>query len=330
MAAGGQALAAHRPIRVAVYGAGHAHARSKTRTLLAMPEDNLVGVCEPRGNSVLSDRVFDAVPRLTVQQMLGDPAIELIAVEARVQEGLGYAHEAVDAGKYVHLDKPPGDDLESLQNLFAKARAKQLVVQMGYQWRYHAAMRAAVGLAKDGHLGEIYMVRATINKPLSPAQRAELAVFRGGMMFEMGCHMIDRIVEVLGKPKSVWSRLRHDGPDNDDLADNTLAVLEFDRAMAEVYVAAMQPNGNRYRTFEILGTAGTATVSPFSPDGSLALDLKQAASRPKVDVPDIPNAHYRGSFSEMAKIIRHGKQPAYSSAHDLAVQETLLKACSVG
>lgn len=254
-----------------------------------------------------------------------------------MQEGLGYAHQAVETGRFVHLDKPPGDDLDSLRTFFAKAAVKGRVVQMGYRWRYRAAMREAVRLAKTGVLGDVYMIRATINKPLPEDQRTELAAFPGGMMFEMGCHMIDRIVDVLGKPRSSWSRLRRDGPGDDDLADNTVAVLQFERVMAEVYMAAMQPNGNSYRKFEILGAAGTATVSPFSPDGELQLDLEQRTagcpagpSRPKVEVAAVRHAHYRGGFQEMASIVRQGKTPAYSSEHDVAVQETLLRACRPG
>ncbi|MEZ5355324.1 MAG: Gfo/Idh/MocA family oxidoreductase [Bryobacteraceae bacterium] len=336
MAAGAQAFAAERRIRVAVYGAGHAHARAKTRALATMPEYELAGVCEPRGEAVLADGVFAGIPRLATAQMLEDRSIDLIAVEARVQEGLGYAHQAVEAGKHVHLDKPPGEDLESLRRLFASAREKGRAIQMGYQWRYHAAMREAVRMAKTGLLGGIYMVRATINKPLSPAEREELAAFPGGMMFELGCHMIDRIVDVLGEPRSAASRLRHHGPGNDKLADNTLAVFEFDRALAEVYVAAMQPNGNSYRNFEILGTAGTAAVSPFAPDGALHLDLARASaphpagpSRPRVEVPAVADAHYRGCFLEMARMIRGG-EPEYSSAHDLAVHAALLQVCRPG
>ena len=175
------------------------------------------------------------------------------------------------------------------------------------------------------------MVRATINKPISRETRVELAEFKGGMMFELGCHMIDRVVALLGKPRNVTGRLRHDSPVDDTLADNTLAVLEYDDALAEVYVAAMQPHGGNYRTLEILGTNGTATVRPFSPL-RLQLDLGDPAgpySSGQQDVPltPPPGLGFTPDFRELAGVIRDGTKPTYSPEHDLAVQEVLLKAC---
>lgn len=318
------ASAASKPIRTAVYGVGHAHARAKIRVLRKLPQFELIGVC-PRDFPERFDESA-GIRRLVREEILEDPSIELVAVEAEVRVNLEYAHEAVEAGKFVHLDKSPGADLDSLRRLFDRADQQHRIVQMGYMWRYHTAMRTAVEMAKSGELGDVYMVRATINKPMSAADRLPLAVFPGGMMFEMGGHMVDRIVDVLGKPNSAWGKMRHDGPFDDGLADNTMAVMEFDHAMAEVYVAALQPNGNSYRTFQILGTKGTATVQPFSPDGHLSLDM--GAGLRKLDL-EITAPSYETDFLEMAGVIRENKRPLYSAEHDLAVQETLLRVCGM-
>ena len=147
---------------------------------------------------------------------------------------------------------------------------------MGYQWRYHPAMQAAIEAARKGWLGRVYLFRATIDKPIPPEDRRELAAFRGGMMFELGCHLIDRAVDLLGKPRKVTGILRHDSPLDDNLADNTLAILEYERALAEIRVSAFQPHGDQYREIEILGTNGKAVVQPFSPL-RLMVDLGEPA-----------------------------------------------------
>ena len=53
-------------------------------------------------------------------------------------------------------------------------------------------------------------------------------------MFELGGHVIDRVVELLGRPTKVQSFLRHDTSMPDKLADNNLAVLEFPKALAVI------------------------------------------------------------------------------------------------
>jgi predicted dehydrogenase len=176
-------------------------------------------------------------------------------------------------------------------------------------------------------------VRAQPTHALGPADREQLAAFRGGMMFELGCHLIDRAVDLFGRPKKVAGILRHESTINDNLADNTLAVLEFDNAMAEIYVAAFQPSGNQYRCLEILGTNGRAIVQPFDPL-RLALDLDRPAGiyrsgRQTIDFA-APGPVFSPDFAEMARIIRRNERPSYSAEHDLMTQETLLKACGVG
>jgi predicted dehydrogenase len=71
--------------------------------------------------------------------VLDDPAIELVAIEsADVDRNLDYAEQCVPAGKFVHLEKPPGADLARLRSLFAEAAKRKRVVQMGYQPEYSA------------------------------------------------------------------------------------------------------------------------------------------------------------------------------------------------
>lgn len=326
-------LAAAAPIRVAVLGTGHAHALSKIRTLKNLPEFEFAGICRPDADEPKDGEVFQGVRWLSIDEILQDASIQLVAVESRVQHNLQYARRCIDAGKYVHLDKAPGEDLEGLRSLLTKATQRKRVVQMGYQWRYHTAMQAAIEAARKGWLGRVYLFRATIDKPIPPQDRRELAAFRGGMMFELGCHLIDRAVDLLGKPRRVTGILRHDSPLDDNLADNTLAILEYERALAEIRVSAFQPHGDQYREIEISGTNGKAVVQPFSPL-RLVVDLGEAAGPYKAGLqtlqpPAVPGPSYAPDFLEMANIIRDGKAPSYSPEHDMITHEVLLKACHV-
>ena len=96
-------------------------------------------------------------------------------------------------------------------------------------WRWHEGVNAALDAARKGWLGEVFMVRGTMNADRDAEQRAVEAKYRGGGMFELGGHVIDRIVELLGRPTKVQSWLRHDTSFPDKLADNNLAVLEYRR-----------------------------------------------------------------------------------------------------
>lgn len=319
-----------RPVRAAVYGVGHAHAMGKVEALRKLPEFELVGVCEPDPGIPRTHKALDGVRWLSEKEVLGD-SIEFIAVESRVQQNLLYARRAIDAGKFVHLDKAPGDDLAKFRELLAEATRKKLVVQMGYQWRYQPAMEAAIEAARKGWLGRVQHFRAVIDKPMSAKDRIQLAAFRGGMMFELGCHLIDRATALFGRPKKVTGHLWHHGAFDDSLADNTLGILEYDHAIAEIYVGATNPFGGEYRTIEITGTNGLMSVRPFGPYRMVS-HLKDAVGsfpagfKEHVFPPD-PLPGYAPDMLEMARVIREGARPTYSAEHDLMTHEVLLRVC---
>lgn len=320
-------------IRVAVIGTGHGHAASKVRALRVLPEYELAGVCRPDADEPAEGDAFRGVRWLPLEEVLGDKTIELVAVESLPGRNLTYAQKCVRAGKFVHLDKPPGSDLAALRAMLTEAAERKRVVQMGYQWRYHPGMQGAIEAARKGWLGAVHRMRLWIDKPIGAVERRELARFRGGVLFSEGCHLVDRVIALFGKPDKITGFLRHESPIDDGLADNTLGVFEYKRALAEVSVAAFQPNGGKYRRLEIVGSNGVALVEPYAPL-RLMIDLKEAAGPYKageqpVQLADPPGPAYGPDFQEMARIMRQGEQPSYSPQHDLITQEALLEACGM-
>jgi predicted dehydrogenase len=126
--------------------------------------------------------------------------------------------------------------------------------------------------------------------------------------------------------------MQHSSAVDDGLADNTLAILEYDKVLVDIAMQCFQPHGNKYRTFELSGTNGKAFVQPYA-QARLLIDLKEAAGPYKagdqmVD-PVEPVPAYSPDFLEMAHVIRDGAKPSFSAEHDLIVQGTLLRACGM-
>jgi len=321
-------------IRAAMIGSGHGHAHSKILALESMAEYEFVGLARPDADDPAIGPAFARVRTLREREILEDRSIEMVAVEfADPDTNLRWAQRCVDAGKWVHLDKPPGSSLPAFRKLLADARRRGRAVQMGYQWRYHPAMQAAFEAARKGWLGEVYRFRASIDKPILADERRHLAKYKGGMMFSEGCHLIDRATALLGKPARVRSIIRHHGALDDGLADNNLAVLEYPRAIAEISMAGFDPQGNQHRYVEVLGTNGSAKASPFAP-ARLTVTLKEArgpyqAGEQTLTPPDPPGKPYTPDFSILAAAIRRGVAPDYTPEHDLMTHEVLLEACGM-
>ena len=79
---------------------------------------------------------------MSLDEVLGDKTIETGGRGVSTGTQPQYAQKCVRAGKFVHLDKPPGADLAALRAMLAEAAERKRIVQMGYQWRYHPGMQA--------------------------------------------------------------------------------------------------------------------------------------------------------------------------------------------
>jgi predicted dehydrogenase len=255
-------------------------------------------------------------------EMLRDPAVEVVLVESDVPDHQRHAKISLAAGKHVHLEKPPSTDVASFRQLLELAAHKKLVLQQGYMWRHHPGFLLLRDHVKSGAIGDVYMVTAVIDKTLEPERRPEWARFRGGQMFELGSHLIDQMVRLMGRPERITPFLKKSGKFPDTLIDNTVAVFEFPGAMGVVQGSALSPDGNRRRSFTVSGTRGTLTLDPIEP-GSLWLDVKGKA-RQKIET--APYVRFEDDFKELAAAIRQGKPLSVSPMDDLMVQEAVIEA----
>ena len=321
------------PLRVGQIGTAHAHAAGKLATLRRYPEHfEVVGVVEPdpaRRAAVARQPAYRDLPWLSEEALLATPGLRAVAVETAVEELVPTARRCVAAGLHVHLDKPAGSVLPAFRELLAAAGARGLTVQLGYMFRYNPGFVFLRRAVREGWLGDITEISGGIGKLADATVRREAGRFAGGGMFELGCHLIDQVVSLLGPPAAVSGHSRRLGPPGDPFADNQLAVLEYPRALATIRCNHTDPLGNERRWFAVTGTRGTAELRPLEPP-RLRLGLAEARDgfrRGFQDV-ELPAAagRYDGEFLDLAAVIRGERPLAWDAAHDLAVHAAVLRA----
>lgn len=321
-------------IRCAILGTGHGHASGKLHVLQASDDWAFAGVCEPdpawRARRE-REKAFAGVRWLTEADVLGDPTIRMVAVESEVRQLVDLGRKVIDAGKHLHLDKPAGVSLSAFRALMDEAQRRDLVVQMGYMFRYNTGFDLVRQAVREGWLGDIHYLHGTINAIYDAAHRKTLDFHPGGMMFELAGHLIDTLVLLMGRPRKVTPFMRHDGAFDDRLTDNTIAVLEYDRAVAVIECAALEFEAFPRRHFEVCGNRGSIVLQPLEPP-AVRLCLSEPrggypAGRQDVAVPNVPR--YVRDVEELARCIRGEQAFPYSRDHDLVMHETLLRACGV-
>jgi predicted dehydrogenase len=329
-----EGAAVRRPrIKIGQIGVGHGHA-NKVAVFRASPDYEVVGIVE--NDPELRRRAesldaFRGLKWMTRDELLGVPGLEAVLVETHVRDLLENAEACVLAGKHIHFDKPAGESLGQFQRILDAAAKRKLLVQMGYMYRYNPGVVLLRELLKNCWLGDIFEVHAVMSKVVDPADRRELAKYPGGIMFELGCHVIDLVVGVLGRPSNVTSFRQQNGNANDRLLDNMLAVFEYPKALATVKSSAIEVEGFARRHLVVCGTLGTFHIQPLdSPSARLALIEPRGGYRKGYQDVVFPNyTRYLGDAADMARIIRGEKAADYSAAHDLTVQTAVLQASGV-
>jgi predicted dehydrogenase len=320
-------------IKIGQVGVGHAHA-TKLAVYRQSPEYEVVGVVEP--DPALRKRAeslpaYKDLPWLTREQLLNVPGLQAVLVETRVRDLLDNAQACVAAGLHVQVDKPAGESLPQLKELLGAAAKKGLLVQMGYMFRYNPAVVLLRDFLTKGWLGEPFEAHTVMSKVVPPDGRRELAAYPGGIMFELGCHVIDLVVGLLGKPHEVHAFPLHSSRQGDKLADNMLAVFGYPRATASVKSSALEVEGTERRHLVVCGTEGTFHIQPLdNPSARVALgSARTGYKKGYQDVRFDKYERYVADATDMAKVIRGEKKADFSAEHDLAVQEALLKACGL-
>ncbi len=320
-------------IKIGQIGVGHAHS-TKLAVYRRSDDYEVVGLVEPDAElrrRAESQPAFQGVPWMTSEQLLNVPGLQAVLVETRVRDLLDVAETCIAAGKHVHIDKPAGQSLPQFRRILQVAAKQQRLVQMGYMYRYNPGVVLLRDALDRGWLGDPFEVVAVMSKVVPPADRLRFAEFSGGMMFELGCHVIDLIVGILGKPDRVTPFPRHTSPDADGLVDNMLAVLEYPRATATVRATALEVDGFARRQLTVCGTGGTFHVQPLD-EPTVRATFAAPHGEYRAGYQDVPVGKYEryvDDAADMAAILRGEKEARFSYEHDLAVQETVLRAAGM-
>lgn len=282
----------------------------------------VVGVTWPKG--------YDGVKLMSVDELLTVPDLKAVAVETTIEASCEMARRCIEAGKHVHLDKPGALNHAEFKSMRLEAEKRGLTVQMGYMLRYNPAFELLFKAVREGWLGEITEIDAAMGKLADPGTRKKIGELEGGGLFELGCHIIDAAMTILGKPVSVTAFATPVG--SDGVKDNQMAVLQYAKATAIIRCNHADPFGGQRRRFNVTGTEGTFEIVPLE-SGKVNLSITKARGAYKKGAQsfqlEVPKDRYAAEFVDLAEIVRGGKKLAWDAAHDIAVHETVLRASGV-
>ena len=169
-------------IRTGILGTQHSHLGGKLKAMQNSKDFEVTKICEPdaaAASQAQKNPMYQGLKWVSEEELLGDGSLHLIVAECRPWEAIPWGRKVIVAGKHLHLEKPPGNQWGPFKELVEEARRKNLLLQTGYVWRWHQGIDAAIAAARQGWLGDVYMVRGTMNSDRTPEGRAIEAKYRG-------------------------------------------------------------------------------------------------------------------------------------------------------
>jgi predicted dehydrogenase len=141
--------------------------------------------------------------------------------------------EALDHGKHVFAEKPPGTSVGDVCDMVeAERRNPGLKLKFGFNHRYHGSMIEAKRRIESGEYGEILWMRGRYGKSVDRGflndWRSQKRYACGGILMDQGIHMLDLFLlfgEDFEEVKSFCSNLYW----NLDVEDNVFALLRNNR-----------------------------------------------------------------------------------------------------
>ena len=197
-----------KKIRIAQIGVCHEHASGKINTLKRLPEYFEIA-------GVVDDNSFSRTPKLaggdltpyaglkflSLEEVLNDPTIEAVTVEVPNNELVPMAIRCMERNLPMHLDKPAGEDPVLYRKLLDGCRERNLPLQMGFMFRGNPAFRFCIEAIRSRLIGEVFEIEADMNHCYGGEEYQEyIGKFSGGIMYNLGCHLIDFVAAAMGRP----------------------------------------------------------------------------------------------------------------------------------
>ena len=330
-------------IRVAVYGVDHNHCEAKIKELKSVPSEfEIAGVyCESERaykRRIEGHAVYDDLNLFYDKDSffsLGD--IDFLLVEPAVPNLLDFAIECLERGYHIHLDKPVGFDLKRWKLALFEAKEKNLLIQMGYMYRYNKGIEYALKRVKEGVLGKVFFISADMSTGLPAWFKNDLENYgvKSPAMYIYGVHLVDLVLSIMGEPDKVQCFSSSTGFGGFHFLDNSFAVFTYPNGIATLKTYGSEIGGWEHREFKVCGEKGTIRVSPIENKMKVEECLDRDVKNPWgpsgriIDIEE-PPYRYLDQFRHFAKMVKEEEKNPYSYEHEYLVEKLTLEACGYG
>lgn len=251
----------YRALRLLVAGCGSIGKRHvQVLTELGMKH---ITVCDP--SDAQRTAMSELFPNVTVENSysaaLQNGHFDAVFILTPTAMHLDMAKEALEAGCHVFIEKPLSNTQKGVEAIKTLAKEKNLLVMVGFCFRYHEVLLRAKKLLEEGLIGRLINIRAFMGEPFAEIQPNYMNMYysKYSGAFEL-VHDLDLALWYAGQEaKEVYSVYGSFSDMGMDSPDSIELLLGFaDRMAATVHLDFYQHP--RRRQIELSGVKGTIIV----------------------------------------------------------------------
>ena len=156
-------------------------------------------------------------------------------------------------------------------------------------------------------------------------------------MFYLGCHLVDLIYRIQGRPLEIIPYNMSIGYEGVTGEDYGMALFKYPNGVSFIKTCAAECGGFARRQLVICGTKGTIEINPleaYSPEGGMYAAMRRAAAGDSVLNPSTAMKgerynRYDGMMKNFVRMVRGEIKTSYTYEYELELYKLILKSCGV-
>ena len=280
---------------------------------------------------------FPDVPVYPSLAAMLEAGVDIVTITTPPQTRRELVLEAIEAGVAIVADKPFAPDAQTGRELADAAKAKGVILSVFHNRRYDADILTVRKVLEQQRVGKLWRFhnRMDFNDPLT-LDGGEL----GGLLRDLGSHLVDQTLWLLGPVKTVYAHLdiidHPDGP-----TDASFVITLTHASGVHSHISSTKLNRLMNREFILYGEEGSYTSNGTDVQAQAIF----AGQRPADDLAAwgyeqqdrwgilrtaegeeaIPSEQgcYHAYYQAMAEAVRTGSEPPVTTEQAIRTLEVL-------
>lgn len=171
------------------------------------PHFELTAVTERSKNLSRAKYPYARIVR-SFEELINMRELDLVVINTPDSTHYDYARRALGAGKHVIVEKPFTTTVEEAEELVALAASRGLTLSVYQNRRWDSDFLTVKEILSKGLLGHLVEFESTFPRYrnfIKPNTWKETGESGGGLTYNLGAHLIDQAVQLLGMPEAVFA-----------------------------------------------------------------------------------------------------------------------------